>query len=288
MVQELYISFVGKGRLVLMVTSALMGAVGFHGIGIAQESAGQETVPFEIANSDVGFNRVFWANRIVSELPEMGYSTSVEDEIDEKVTEMRKCYADLVEKDPRVQDRVLIKFTIRPNGSVSGVRAESSVLNNKKVESCIGAVIKTVEFQYVRDKEYGHEQLAGQEIAYDFVFQTTAWLVGRWERVDPGMSGDIHKRMVVGFDDNGNCLSESTEVFWFGHQVGSHEYGIPATKRQRSGAYADQDMNGILESTCDWAENASWVVYRDPYWSSGNVLSLNLAGRVYGQTVSSP
>ncbi len=56
------------------------------------------------------------------------------------------CYSIGLAADRNLSGVVVVRFTINPNGSVSGVRVSKSNLGNRDVEECIVAAVQTWKF----------------------------------------------------------------------------------------------------------------------------------------------
>lgn len=60
--------------------------------------------------------------------------------------EVRACYEDGLSGWPQLKGRVIVKFIIRPNGSVGTTRISSTSLQNGPVECCISAAVRRLRF----------------------------------------------------------------------------------------------------------------------------------------------
>jgi len=79
------------------------------------------------------------------------------DAIDAMITRHRAqiehCYETELRKNPGLKGKIVVRFTVRPNGRVTGVKVIQSTMGNKKVERCITGVIRRFKFEPVgKDK----------------------------------------------------------------------------------------------------------------------------------------
>ena len=74
------------------------------------------------------------------------------------------CYDEVAREKPDLKGHVVLRFTIRDNGTVRNVAIRESTLNDKKVEACIVKVGESLRFP-------GEKGRAKTRVFYPFVFQ---------------------------------------------------------------------------------------------------------------------
>ena len=66
-------------------------------------------------------------------------------------------------KDPKLAGKLVVKFVIAPDGTVSSATTKSTTMNNSSVESCINS--RFMRFQFPEPKNGG-----SVTVSYPFVF----------------------------------------------------------------------------------------------------------------------
>jgi TonB family protein len=133
-------------------------------VGIQKEDVGRASVVQVATNASIS---------ITSAPPEItGESSSHTDRsqstigriVSRETQRLKRVYEDWLKKDPALNGRLTIKFTILPSGSVSSVSIESSTTNNSEFDETIIRYIKRWQFPAVPD--------AGPvEVIYPFIFE---------------------------------------------------------------------------------------------------------------------
>jgi outer membrane biosynthesis protein TonB len=77
--------------------------------------------------------------------------------------EVKKCFYEVLQTTGQLPPRVDVKFTLMPTGSVTGVRVQQPEFAGSRLETCLGAAIRGLEFP----PSSGN----GQKIVYPFVLQ---------------------------------------------------------------------------------------------------------------------
>lgn len=83
-------------------------------------------------------------------------------EINRHMGKIRMCYERELMNDPKLAGKITFDWTVKTNGSVSGVREKSSSLGSSKVSSCIRGVIQKMKFPKPKGGEV--------QISYPFIF----------------------------------------------------------------------------------------------------------------------
>jgi TonB family protein len=84
--------------------------------------------------------------------------------VKQHLAEIRYCYQKELNKNPKLSGKVVIKFTIAADGTVSSAGVKSSSLNNSVVESCISG--RFMRFRFPKPKGGGIVM-----VSYPFVFK---------------------------------------------------------------------------------------------------------------------
>lgn len=79
--------------------------------------------------------------------------------------EVYYCYQQQLRRYPTLKGKVVVRFTIRPSGSIAAARIVGSTINNENVESCLMRRIKTWRFSAI-SKSHGD-----LSITYPFNFK---------------------------------------------------------------------------------------------------------------------
>jgi len=91
--------------------------------------------------------------------------TVIDRVIKQHLAQIRYCYQKELNKNPSLAGKVVIKFTIAADGTVSAAEVKSTTLNNATVEQCI--VNRFLRFQF--DPPAGGGIVI---VSYPFVFQS--------------------------------------------------------------------------------------------------------------------
>ncbi len=79
------------------------------------------------------------------------------------MNKIRYCYQRELVKDPKLAGKLVVKFVIAPDGTVSSATTKSTTMNNSSVESCINS--RFMRFQFPEPKNGG-----SVTVSYPFVF----------------------------------------------------------------------------------------------------------------------
>jgi TonB family protein len=80
-----------------------------------------------------------------------------------RLNEIRHCYEQLLQRQPKAEGKVTVSFVIGLSGSVSDSRIESSQISDQRMQGCITGAIKRWPFP----KPRGSEPV---NVKYPFVF----------------------------------------------------------------------------------------------------------------------
>lgn len=72
--------------------------------------------------------------------------------IREVTPEIQKCYADELEKNPKLKGKVIVAFVVVEGGLVTEEKIKSSTLKNETVHKCMLAVLKKQKFPEPAEK----------------------------------------------------------------------------------------------------------------------------------------
>ncbi len=84
--------------------------------------------------------------------------------IQNHTTKLRACYQQELARDPRLRGTVVVRFTIRRDGSVSEAYVSKTTLESPRVEACVLRQIRKLVFPASE---------ASQQVSYPFLF--SAW-----------------------------------------------------------------------------------------------------------------
>lgn len=90
-------------------------------------------------------------------------SESIREAVMKKMSSIKYCYESQLKKNPNLQGKIVVNFTIDKNGEVSRYSIESSTLNDEEVENCILRVIRRIKFPPPQNGE-------SVEVSYPLVF----------------------------------------------------------------------------------------------------------------------
>jgi TonB family protein len=79
---------------------------------------------------------------------------------------IRACYEKVLLREPSLEGRVVVSFTIHPNGAVTEAKISSNTLKQAQVEECLLQIISKMQFQPI-------ERGGIVRVNYPFVFNTT-------------------------------------------------------------------------------------------------------------------
>ncbi len=82
-----------------------------------------------------------------------------------KMGGIKACYQRQLQSNPELAGKVKVAFLISPNGSVTGVRKDSTTLNNDAVEDCVISLIKSWKFPPAKGG-------GSTKVEYPFVFSS--------------------------------------------------------------------------------------------------------------------
>ncbi len=86
--------------------------------------------------------------------------------INRNLGQIRFCYEQGLQGDPRLNGRVAVDFTIGGNGLVKSASVENTTLNSKMVEDCITMRVKSWKFPIPQGK-------VDVKVTYPFVLRRT-------------------------------------------------------------------------------------------------------------------
>lgn len=125
----------GSGRLVLQA-SALERCKVTEDVAVAQGAGSKSS-----ATSTPG--RISGEPLIIGALDK----SHIDAVIKKHLSEVRNCYKDGLEDNPKLAGKVIVKFVISKDGAVTSAETKSSTLNDKDVEGCINERFLTFEFK---------------------------------------------------------------------------------------------------------------------------------------------
>lgn len=87
--------------------------------------------------------------------------------IAQRRAEVQACYEELLRHEPTAQGKVLLRFTVTPEGKVSeaAVRPEGTTLRDEKLHACLSGVVRSLLFP---------KGPAPFHVTYPFAFATAA------------------------------------------------------------------------------------------------------------------
>ena len=87
--------------------------------------------------------------------------------IAQRRVEVQACYEELLRREPTAQGKVLLRFTVTPEGKVSeaAVRPEGTTLRDEKLHACLSGVVRSLLFP---------KGPAPFNVTYPFAFATAA------------------------------------------------------------------------------------------------------------------
>ena len=67
--------------------------------------------------------------------------------VKKKYPQLRRCYGELLKRESKAEGRVLVRFSIEPNGETSRVAVIRNDLHDTRFGACIEAVFRTIRYQ---------------------------------------------------------------------------------------------------------------------------------------------
>lgn len=88
------------------------------------------------------------------------------------MSSIKDCYQRELDEHPHLEGKLVVRFVIEKDGSVSSATTKATELNNANVEACVNAVFMTMKFPEPRG---GGIVI----VSYPFQFETERWLLWR-------------------------------------------------------------------------------------------------------------
>lgn len=107
--------------------------------------------------------RVAEAPQIAEEpLPRADRPEVVRDEMAARGADVRRCYTRELRNQPTLRGRLLVQFTVQPDGAIGDVRVRRDTVRSPRVRACVTTVIANLRF--------ASGSTAPMQFRYPFVF----------------------------------------------------------------------------------------------------------------------